>query len=305
MKKEHFMETQRRPPGFYETVLKEMQLRNYSHQTVKAYISNLRSFVEHHLPKHPRELTDEHVRQYLVYLLVERKFSASTVNQVFNALRFLYSELYKRPLVMETLPRPKKDKRLPNILNEFEIRQIFEHTSNLKHRVMLMMAYACGLRVSELVRVRIEDIDGLRRLIHIRGAKGKKDRYVMLPETLISALEAYWAKYMLARSGWLFPGAEPGKHLSTRSIQEVFENVVRKAGIFKPVSMHTLRHSFATHLLEHGTDLRYIQALLGHQSVKTTEIYTHVSNTSISKIKSPFDFIKDTSEHDRLLVHKK
>jgi site-specific recombinase XerD len=153
-----------------------MQLRNYSPQTVKAYISNLRSFVEHHLPRHPREMTDEHVRQYLVYLLIERKFSASTVNQVFNALRFVYSDLYKRPLVIKTIPRPKKDRRLPNILNEFEIRQIFEHTGNLKHRVMLMTAYACGLRVSELVRVRIEDIDGLRRLIHIRGAKGKKDR---------------------------------------------------------------------------------------------------------------------------------
>lgn len=301
------MEIRMRTPGFYETVRKEMQVRNYSPQTVKSYLSSLRAFVNHHSPRHPRELGDEDIRDYLVDLLIRRRLAASTVNQVYNALIFLYSKLYHRPLVVGSLPRPKKDLRLPSILNETELRQIFECTVNQKHRVMLMMAYACGLRVGELVRLRIEDIDGVRRLVHVRGAKGKRDRYVMLPQSLIPELEAYWAQNSLGRSGWLFPGSEPGIHLAIRSIQEVLEKSLRKAGIVKPVSMHTLRHSFATHLLEHGTDLRYIQTLLGHRSSKTTEIYTHVSNANLSRISSPFDSLKKDEATDRLLavqVHK-
>ena len=149
------------------------------------------------------------------------------------------------------------------------------------------------------MKLRIEDIDGQRGLIHIRDAKGKKDRYTLLPDSLRGQLVAYWKSYKLGTSGWLFVGQDPGHHLSARSIQAVFERTVKTAGIHKPVSMHTLRHSFATHLLEHGTDLRYIQELLGHQSVLTTEIYTHVSRRALGKLRSPLDFLIDNYEQNQ------
>ena len=291
-------------PGLFETVRREMRLSlpdgqagNYSHKTIKAYLSRLRSFVKHHLPRHPRELTENDIRNYMLRLITVKKHAAGTVNQVFNALRFLYVDLYKKPFVIGSLPRPEREKKLPDVLNEDEVRRVFGCVKNLKHRTMLMLAYASGLRVSELVRLRIEDIDGQRGLIHIRDAKGKRDRFTVLPESLRGQLLAYWKEYKLGKSGWLFPGQKTEHHLAERSIQAVTERTLNAAGIEKPVSMHTLRHSFATHLLEHGTDLRYIQELLGHQSVRTTEIYTHVSNRVLGKIRSPLDFLLENNEH--------
>ena len=284
--------------GFFETVRREMRLRNYSQKTIKAYLSGLRKFVHYFRPRHPRGLTSDDIRKYLLYLLEEKDFTSGTVNQVLNALRFLYVELYKRPFVIGTLPRPKKERKLPDVLNEDEVRRLFNAVDNLKHRTMLMLAYASGLRVSELVRLRIEDIDGQRGLIHVRDAKGKRDRFTVFPESLHSQLIAYWKQYKLGTSGWLFPGQTPDQHLKARSIQAVLERAVKTAGIEKSVSMHTLRHSFATHLLERGTDLRYIQELLGHQSVKTTEIYTHVSNRTLGRIRSPLDFLITDYEHE-------
>jgi site-specific recombinase XerD len=232
-----------------------------------------------------------------LYLLEEKKFAPGTVNQVFNALRFLYVDLYEKPFVIGSLPRPRPEKKLPDVLNESEIRKLFAGVTNLKHRTILMLAYASGLRVSEVVRLRIEDFDGERGLIHIRGAKGKRDRFTVLPESLRGQLYAYWKQYGLAKSGWLFPSEHRERHLTERSIQSVIQRAVKKVGIEKHVGMHTLRHSFATHLLEHGTDLRYIQELLGHQSVKTTEIYTHVSKREIGRIRSPLDFLENNNEH--------
>jgi site-specific recombinase XerD len=159
-----------------------------------------------------------------------------------------------------------------------------------------MLAYASGLRVSELVKLRIEDLDGNRGLIHIHDAKGKKDRYTIFPISLREQLITYWKDYKLGTYGWLFPSENLNKHLAVRSIQSVLNRAVKKCSITKNVTMHTLRHSFATHLLEHGTDLKFIQELLGHKNVKTTEIYTHVSTKSIGRIKSPLDFINKKSE---------
>ncbi len=278
-------------PTFFDTVRREMRLRNYSQKTIKAYLSCLRSFVRYFYPRHPRTLSEDDVRNYLLHLLIKEKHAASTVNQVFNALRLLYVDLYKKPFVIGSLPRPQKEKKLPDVLNESEVRRLFCGVSNLKHRTMLMLAYASGLRVSELVRLRVEDLDGERGLIHIRDAKGKRDRYTMFPESLRGQLLAYWNRYTLGTSGWLFPGQTPEHHLAARSIQAVLERAVKTAGIKKSVSMHTLRHSFATHLHERGTDLRFIQELLGHQSVKTTEIYTHISTRSLGRIRSPLDFL--------------
>jgi len=286
--------------GFYATVRKEMRLRNYSHKTIKSYLSCLRSLVKYFHPRHPRVLTEQDIKDYLVHLLIDEKQAASSVNQVFNALRFLYVELYEMPFVIGKLPRPQKEKKLPDILNKNELVRIFQAVKNPKHRVMLMMAYASGLRVSEVVKIRIEDIDAERRLIHVRVAKGKKDRYTTLSELILLPLHAYWQAYGLGARGWLFPGLKADRHLSERSIQAVCERAIRTAGIGKPVSMHSLRHSFATHLLENGCDIRYIQKLLGHSSLKTTEIYTHVSVTDIGKIKSPLDFL---SKSDILSNH--
>lgn len=292
------LQTGGQPAGLFETVRREMRLRNYSHKTIKAYVGNLRSFVKFLRPKHPREAAEDDIRRFLLHLIDEDQRSAGTVNQVFNALRFLYVELYHRPFVIGDLPRPRKERKLPDILNEDEVRRLFGSVGNLKHRTMLMLAYASGLRVSELVKLRIEDIDGHRGLIHLRDAKGKKDRYTLLPDSLRGQLLEYWKSYRLGGSGWLFAGQNPGYHISARSIQAVFERAVKAAGIHKPVSMHSLRHSFATHLLERGTDLRYIQELLGHQSVQTTEIYTHVSKRTLGRIRSPLDFLIGNYEQD-------
>ena len=292
-----------------EVFINELKLRNYSPKTVKAYRSCIRSFVIHFWPRHPRDLTQEDVRSYLLYLLEEKKHPAGTVNQVYNALKFLFEELYHLPFVIKDLPRPQKDRKLPDVLSTSEVRKIFAAVQNTKHRIMLMMAYASGLRVSELVQLRIEDLDIQRGLIHLRGAKGRKDRFTILPPTMIPLLHRYAQEYRLGRSGWLFPSGFSSTHLATRSIQAVFERAIVTAGIEKPVSMHTLRHSFATHLLESGTDLRYIQELLGHQSLRTTEIYAHVSDRQLSKIRSPIELLQSEDfqgdESQTLLREKK
>ena len=292
-------------PGFFETVRQEMRLRNYSHKTIKSYLSCLRIFTKYISPKHPRDVDSTDIQEFLLYLLEEKDFSASSVNQVFNALRFLYVELYKKPFVIKELPRPQKDSKLPDVLNEDEVLRIFNSVTNLKHKTMLMLAYASGLRVGELVRLKIEDIDGNRGLIHIRSAKGNKDRFTIFPATMRDQLITYWKTYKLGFSGWLFPGNEPQKHLSERSIQAVLQRAVRLNNINKNVSMHTLRHSFATHLLEHGTDLKFIQELLGHKNVKTTEIYTHVSNKVLGKIQSPIDYLLSKNEIKSEISDKK
>jgi len=292
-------------PGFFDTISREMRLKNYSHKTIKAYLSCLRSFVRYCSPRHPRDVTEKEIREYLLHLLVEKKPAAGTVNQVFNALRLLYADLYRKPFVLGSLPRPQRERKLPDVLNEEEIKRLFQSVSNLKHRTILMLAYASGLRVSEVVRVRIEDIDGGRGMIHIRNAKGKKDRFTIFPESLRVQLITYWRQYRLGKTGWLFPGERIDSHLSERSIQAVVERGVKAAGITKHVSMHTLRHSFATHLLEHGTDLRFIQNLLGHQSVRTTEIYTHVSQKSLGKIRSPLDFLMQNNAHKLTMLERK
>lgn len=229
-------------PKFFETVRHEMRLRNYSNKTIKAYISCLRSFVKYFSPKHPRNLTEDDIKKYLLHLLMVEKRSASSVNQVFNALRFLYVELYKMSYIIGKLPRPMKEKKLPDVLNEGEVLRIFGIVTNLKHRTMLMLAYASGLRVSELVRIKIEDIDGSRGLIHIRNAKGKKDRFTVFPESLRGQLIEYWKKYKLGTSGWLFQGDTNDKHLAVRSIQAVLARAIQASGITKRVSMHSLRH---------------------------------------------------------------
>jgi len=281
------MEVEKLKIDFYEKVSEELRLRNYSNKTIKSYTSCLRNFVKYFHPKHPREITNEGIKKYLLHLMDEKKWKASTVNQAFNALRFLYVELYKMPFVIGSIQRPKKEKKLPNVLSQEEVLKIFSCVDNLKHKTLLMLIYSAGLRVGESVRLKVSDIDGQRKMIHLREAKGKKDRYTLLSDAALEALRNYYKEYKPKE--YLFEGQGTGTHLAERSIQNVFQRAIKAAGIRKEISLHGLRHSFATHLLESGVDLRYIQELLGHNSSKTTEIYTHVSKKSLGKIVNPLD----------------
>jgi integrase/recombinase XerD len=274
-------------PGLFETVRHEMRLRNYSHKTIKAYTSSLRMFSAFIRPKHPRDATDADLRSFLMHLVDERELAASSINQAINALRYLYVELYHKPMVVGTIPRPKTERKLPNVLSREEIKRLFDVVTNTKHRALLMLAYAGGLRVGEVIRLRNEDIDVDRNMIHVRRGKGRKDRYTLLGKAALAAVQKYQEEYV--PRNWLFEGEPSGRPLSERSAQEVFSQAVLRAGIRKRVTFHSLRHSFATHLLEAGVDLRYIQELLGHQSTKTTEIYTHVSQRKAAEIRSPLD----------------
>lgn len=277
------------PKTLFEVLALELRLRGYSPKTIKAYKSCICTFADHFSPRHPREVTTDEIRGYLDYLLTEKKASAGTVNQVLNALRFLYVELYKKPLKLGDIPRPKKIKKLPPVLGQEEIGRLMSAVANLKHRCLLMVAYSGGLRVGEVVRLKPSDIDGERRLIHVHFGKGKKERYTLLGEATLEQLREYWKKDRPKE--WLFPGERASGYLSERSAEQIFADASRCAGIEKKVSFHTLRHSFATHLLESGVDLRTIQELLGHSSIKTTEIYTHVSRKTIDKIVNPIDRI--------------
>lgn len=283
----HISPTVERPAGFFETVRREMRLRNYSHKTIKSYLSCMRSFVKYIHPRHPRDIGESDIRDYLLHLIETKSLAAATVNQVFNALRFLYVELYKQPFVIGSLPRPKKERKLPVVLSQEEVISILNSVENLKHKTMLMLIYSAGLRVGEAVRLKVEDVDSGRKVIHLRGAKGRKDRYTLLSDVALESLREYYKRYRPTE--YLFEGANGRSHLSERSVQHVFERAVRSAGIRKPVSVHSLRHTFATHLLESGVDLRYIQTILGHASSKTTEIYTHVSKKSLGQIVNPLD----------------
>ena len=265
----------------------ELRIRNYSPKTIKSYTSSLRTFVHFVAPKNVRDFSNQDIRSQLSRMLETGHWSAPSISQLINALRFLYVELYHRPLEMGEIPRPKKEKKLPLVLSQEEVLNVFDSVDNLKHKTLLMLIYSAGLRVGESVRLELRDIDPGRKLIHLRGAKGKKDRYTLLSDMMIKQLEEYQKVYH--PEGFLFRGAEGKSHLSERSAEKVFEQALSRAGICKPATIHTLRHSFATHLLEAGTDLRFIQELLGHSSSKTTEIYTHVSKKSLGNIQNPLD----------------
>jgi len=269
----------------FEDLRRELVSRKYSYKTIKAYIYFNKDFLNF-LGKRPPDINDDDIKNYLLHLAENKQSATSTLNQAINALKFYYGEVLKRKFVYE-IKRPRKDKKLPVILSQEEITKILSSVDNIKHKAILMLIYSAGLRVGEVVKLKPEDIDSERMLIHIKGSKGRKDRYTILSETALEILREYWREYKPRK--WLFEGARPGRYLSIRTVEKILEHACEKANIRKDVSVHTLRHSFATHLLEGGTDLRYIQELLGHKDSKTTEIYTHVSIKSIGKIKSPLD----------------
>jgi site-specific recombinase XerD len=226
-------------------------------------------------------------QRYLVELVETRGISRSYHNQVVSAIRFLFESVLDQPALALKIVRPKKERRLPAVLSTGEVARMLVKARNLKHRAILMLLYSAGLRVGEVVRLTPADLDLERGLVRVRGGKGRKDRYTLLARRAIDAVDLYRDAYPTDR--WLFPGDRPGRHLTTRSVQRVVKNAARVAGIEKAVTAHTLRHSFATHLLEGGTNLRVIQKLLGHKSASTTQVYTHVTNSQLESVRSPLD----------------
>ncbi len=269
----------------FEDLRRELVSRKYSPKTIKTYLYYNEDFLRF-AKRNSTEVTNEDIKNYLFYLAEKKWESASSLNIAINALKFYYGDVLNRGFVYDIM-RPKKDNKLPVVLSKEEVSKILSSVPNIKHRALLMLAYSAGLRVSEVVKLRVEDIDAQRKLIHIRGAKGRKGRYTLLSEVTLKTLHLYRDEFK--PNEWLFPGAEKGRHISIRTAQSIFEHANERAGIVKDVTIYSLRHSFATHLLESGTDLRYIQELLGHQSSKTTEIYTHASSRSLSKIINPLD----------------
>ena len=208
-------------------------------------------------------------------------------------MKFLSMNILKNNLIAFNIPRCKKEQKLPEIMSRQEVASVLNALTNLKHRALLMLIYSAGLRVGEAVRLQICDIDSKRGLVHVRQGKGRKDRYSVLSSITLETLRKYVKKF--SPEGWLFPGADEDYHLTERSAENIFKNACQKAGIYRKYSVHTLRHSFATHLLENGTDLRYIQELLGHASSRTTEIYTHVCEKDLQRIRSPMDDFMNTA----------
>jgi len=277
-------------------MIDDMTLRNFTQATIEAYVRCVARFALH-FHSSPDLLGREHVRAYLLHLLQEQHVSHSYYKLTRCALRFFYRETLGRDDVPASLAPVKQPRSLPVVLGPDELARFFAAIKNLKHRALLMTAYAAGLRVSEVTRLRVADIDSARMVIRVHHGKGQKDRYVMLSPRLLAILRAYWKA---ARPGdFLFPGAAPEQPLTTGSVRKVCSRARRAAGLSKHVTVHTLRHSFATHLLEAGTDLRTIQVLLGHHSFSTTARYVHVATASLPSTRSPFDRLDLTERGGR------
>ena len=270
-----------------EAFSKWMAHKRYSDSTIKTYAQAICIFLKFIKPKSANEANNEDIIRFVNDYLIVNKLSFSFQNQVINACKLFFREIVKSPLQTEALERPRREHKLPNVLSKQEVKGIIEASTNTKHRMMLTLIYACGLRRSELLHLKPLDVDSKRGLLVILNAKGKKDRIVPISEKLIAMLRTYYKMYK--PSNWLFEGQHAGESYTESSLQSVLKQALAKTGIKKPVSLHWLRHSYATHLLESGVDLRYIQELLGHKSSKTTEIYTHVSRKSLLQIPSPFD----------------
>jgi len=266
--------------------IKTMKLRKYSPKTMKTYTIMLRLFIRFYKLKVLDELSDEDIREYLLFLVDEKKVSQSYQNQAINAIKFYYEQILGRPTNTYYLQRPKKERKLPVVLSEEEVVKIIRQVNNPKHKCILLLIYSAGLRLGEAINLRVNDIDSKRKMVMISDAKGKKDRYSLLSETLLELLRKYYLTYR--PKVWLFEG-QTGRQYSEKSIQTILKKAWLRSGVRKKATVHTLRHSFATHLLEHGTDVRYIQQLLGHANTKTTLIYTHITKTGFDKIKSPLD----------------
>ncbi|UKM65353.1 site-specific integrase [Flavobacteriaceae bacterium GSB9] len=266
----------------------KLTLKKYSPNTIKTYMHMFKQFLAYIHPMPLHQVTTSHIMHYHKELVTKHTVSASYQNQSINAIKFYIEKVLNLPKVSYDFCRPRKAKTLPKVLSMEEVSSILHATRNIKHKTILSIIYGCGLRISECTNLKVEDIDSSNMRVWVRNAKGKKDRITLLSPSLLEQLRAYYRVYRPKQ--WLFEGPNGGQY-SVSSIRQVFNRSKRKAGVTMPATVHSLRHSFATHLLDAGTNLRYIQKLLGHNSSKTTEIYTHVSTTNLINIESPFEKI--------------
>ena len=266
--------------------LEDLQLRNLAPKTIRIYLSSIIRFANY-FKRSPEHLGPEDVRAYQLYLRNELHVSWNTFNQAVCALRFLYHTTLGRPDVVTMIPYGKRPKTLPTVLSPGEVATLIEAITHPVHRLGAQTAYACGLRVSEVVRLTVEDIDSARMMIYIRQAKGRKDRCVPLSPRLLESLRDYWREHRPPT--WLFPGPGSAGHLHPSTLQRACQQAAQRAGLLKRVRMHTLRHSYATHLLETGIDLPTIQRLLGHSNLRTTLRYLHVRQEHLAATQSPLD----------------
>ncbi|TFH26788.1 MAG: integrase [Bacteroidia bacterium] len=280
--------TQRKQIDHYlpSQYLEKLIEKRYSPNTIKTYVSYIKSFAEEFQDSSLESVSTQQINNYILNLIRMKGISASQQNQRISAIKFYYEQVLGRKKAYYQLSRPKKEKKLPHILTIDEVEHLLKCCRNLKHKCILMTLYSAGLRRSELINLKINDIDSKRMLIRISHSKGNKDRYTLLSEKLVKLLRDYYKIYQ--PKYWLFEGQRGGQYSAT-SIENVFRKAMKQARITKYATPHTLRHSFATHLLEQGINLRYIQEILGHSSLKTTEIYTHVSSKQLTKIQNPLD----------------
>jgi len=274
-----------------EQMKMDLKLKGYSPKTQAAYLGYMKNFVRY-FGRSPAKIGEKEIREYLYHLVTEKDLGDSSINSAYSALKFFYKTTLCRDWNVAKIPRRKPEKKLPVVLDGSEIKQLLAVTINLKHRVLLMITYSAGLRVSETAHLKVSDVDSKRMQLRVAQGKGKKDRYALLSSVTLNLLRDYWRQYR--PFSWLFPGYSPDRPISTRSIQKVFEKAKQKAGIKKPATVHTLRHSFATHLLEAGTDIYRVQKLMGHTSPKTTAIYIHLRRQDLLKVVSPLDSLLDS-----------
>lgn len=273
-----------------QRMLQDMGIRNLALNTQLAYVQQISAFTRH-FDCSPEALGPEQVRAYQVHLLEERKLAAGSLSVVAAALRFLYKITLRRPWNDDDIPMPKRPLKLPIVLSPEEVVRFLACVASTKHRAILTTIYASGLRVSEAVQLRPADIDSARMVLRVDQGKGRKDRYVMLSPRLLEVLREYWR--IERPKPWLFPGDGAGHHISKNAVEQACKKAHRAAGIDKPVTPHSLRHAFATHLLEAGTDVRRIQLLLGHRSLATTSRYLKIATSSLCATVSPYDQLPD------------
>jgi integrase/recombinase XerD len=272
----------------YDQMKMDLELKSFSPKTITCYLSCMVNFVRHY-GRSPVEMGEEEIRKYLLHLIKEKGLSQSSINQAYSAIKFFYEVTLGRAWDGVKIPRIKKRKKLPVVLSMQEVQWLLCSTDNLKHQAILTTIYSGGLRLGEATHLRVSDIDGERMTILVQQGKGNKDRYTLLGQRTLELLRLYYKAYHPVQ--WLFPSKDPAQPLSGSSVQRVFKKALHKAGIQKKASVHTLRHSFATHLLESGTDLYHIQRLLGHTTASTTSIYLHITGRDLAKVKSPIDLL--------------
>jgi integrase/recombinase XerD len=274
----------------YDQMKMDLELKNYSPKTVSCYLHWMLQFVRHN-GRSPVEMGDEEIRDYLHHLIKVKEVSQSSINQAYSAMKFFYATTLEREWNCTKIPRIKNSKKLPVVLAMEEVEALLGCIDNLKHRAILMTIYSGGLRIGEATRLKISHLDSKRMTIRVENGKGSKDRYTLLGHRTLALLRDYWRAYRPEE--WLFPGANPAEPISPASVRMVFKRALQKAGIGKKATVHTLRHSFATHLLESGTDLYYIQRLLGHTTAKTTSVYLHIAGKDIARVRSPIDLFRE------------